>query len=933
MTDLKPEQRAREWIDRKLEDAGWKVINRDEYAPGMTAVAVREAAMRGGLEADYLLLINGKAAAVLEAKREEISLSNPHLIAQAENYTKQVKPWYPTWLLPLPFVYLSNGKEIAFKDCRKPNAKYEIITKFPRPWDLVRRLHLGEFDGLLYLSPKGLRKCQYEALNNLEASFKDGKRRAVMVLATGSGKTFTACMMAYRMLSFTPMKHVLFLVDRNNLGTAAATELKTFKLTESGKPLSEIFWVEQLTNRPIDPRTRIVVSTIQRLYSLLTGNTDSYSEEDEDAGMGHHEGDVVELPANPTLPPDFFDLIIIDECHRSIYSDWQKVLTYFNRARLVGMTATPIPETLAFFDNNRVANYTYEQSVLDDVNVSFRIYRIKTELTEEGGTIETGDKLEVTNRLDAKRHQQVAIEERAFSKADLNRRVVVRDQIRKVLQEYKDAVYTQFYPEREPNFDYLPKTLIFALSDAHAQLIVEVAKEVFNRTDDHFVQKITYSIGNSNERIKQFRYDVNFRIAVTVTLVATGTDVRPLEVLIFFNDVHSETLYAQMKGRGCRTITPSQLQAVTPNAKSKELFYIVDAVGVTESEKYVPSLDGNDGPHPINPTLEALFEQMALGHLPDDYFHLLASKLSCIGNRADPEDLQEYAEFSPISPLTWAKTIMDALDKGNLPPFVSASHENRERMAVVHDLLTNIPARKKLVEIAKGYVKEILGKTDSVVSAGFSMENAKASTMAFEEYVRAHRDDIEALRLIYNEESGKITRAAIDDLAKYLSMSLPGFHVGRLWNDYALICPDKVTPLRSDQQAVTDLIQLVRYAFNMIDSLYTLTSLTAQRFELWCGQVQRSITTEQKELFRKIAFYIAQNGSCELKGLIQIMPVSFASAVRRTQRIKNSSLLTNSSSRQHKKWLKPKSPKHPSSKRSGNWPTSWPVLESGSPTT
>ena len=168
MTNLKPEERAREWIDRKLEDAGWKVINRDEYAPGMTAVAVRETAMRGGLEADYLLLINGKAAAVLEAKREEISLSNPHLIAQAENYTKQVKPWYPTWVLPLPFVYLSNGKEIAFKDCLKPNAKYEIITKFPRPWDLVRRLQLGEFDGLPYLSPKGLRKCQYEAVNNLE---------------------------------------------------------------------------------------------------------------------------------------------------------------------------------------------------------------------------------------------------------------------------------------------------------------------------------------------------------------------------------------------------------------------------------------------------------------------------------------------------------------------------------------------------------------------------------------------------------------------------------------------------------------------------------------------------------------------------------------------------------------------------------------------
>ena len=242
MTQLKPEEQARQWIDRKLEDAGWQVINRDEYAPGMTAVAIREAGMRGGLEADYLLLINGKAAAVLEAKREEIALDNPHLIAQAENYTKQVQPWYPTWELPLPFVYLSNGKEIALKDCRQADAKYITVQKFMRPWDLARQLNLGEFDGLPYLSPKGLRACQFEALTNLEQSFKEGKRRAVMVLATGSGKTFTACMMAYRMLAYTPMKRVLFLVDRNNLGTAATTALQTFKLTESGKPLSEIFW-------------------------------------------------------------------------------------------------------------------------------------------------------------------------------------------------------------------------------------------------------------------------------------------------------------------------------------------------------------------------------------------------------------------------------------------------------------------------------------------------------------------------------------------------------------------------------------------------------------------------------------------------------------------------------------------------------------------
>ena len=236
MTDLKPEERARQWIDRKLEDAGWQVINRDEFAPGMTAVAVREAAMMHGLEADYLLLLNGKAAGVLEAKREEISLENPHLAAQAENYARQVKPWYPAWALPLPFVYLSNGKEIAFKDLRKPEDGYRILKRFPRPWDLAQKLDIDEFGGLPFLSPKGLRACQFEALTNLEDSFRAGKRRALMILATGSGKTFTACMLAYRMLAYTPMKRVLFLVDRNNLGVAAQTALKSFALTEGGSP-------------------------------------------------------------------------------------------------------------------------------------------------------------------------------------------------------------------------------------------------------------------------------------------------------------------------------------------------------------------------------------------------------------------------------------------------------------------------------------------------------------------------------------------------------------------------------------------------------------------------------------------------------------------------------------------------------------------------
>lgn len=879
MTELKPEERARQWIDRKLEESGWQVINRDEYVPGMSAVAVREAAMKGRLEADYLLLLNGKAAAVLEAKREEISLDNPNLIAQAENYTRRVHDWCPAWQRPLPFVYLSNGKAIAVKDCREPDAEYQIVKKFHRPWDLKRALNLGEFDGLPYLSPEGLRTCVRESVLGIEASFKQGKRRALLNLATGSGKTWIACLLTYRYLAYTPAKRVLFLVDRNNLKDKTVREYSQFNLTESGNAISDIFSVKELTNRPLDPRTRIVVSTIQGLYSQLSGKHDAYSAEDEDAGLGHKEGDVVELPENPNLPSDFFDLIIIDECHRSIYSDWQKVLTYFKTARLVGLTATPIPETLAFFDNNVVYNYSFEQSVLDGVNVDARIYRIKTTLTEEGGEIAVGDTLSVTSRKDQKTYDQKAIVDRNFQKTQLNREYIVRDQIRKVLQEYKDIVYTRLYPDREPNFDYLPKTLIFAVSELNARMIVEVAKEVFGRTDDKFVQRITYSVENSNQLISSFENDVDFRIAVTVTLVATGTDVKPLECLIFFNDVHSEVLYKQMKGRGCRTIENSKLRAVTPNALSKDLFYVIDAVGVTESEKYIPALD-DENKKPLNPSLEILLEKMSHNYLPDDYFQLLASKLSCIARRTDPEELQDFAEVSPVSPHDWAARIMKVLEEGKLPPFMSVDDDNTERMDVIRDLITNVKARRKLIEIAKGYVKEIVNKEDEIISSGFSFEEAHASTSAFEEYVNSHRDEIEALRLIYNNELGKLSRKVIEDLTRRLEEGIPGFHMGRLWSDYALLQPEKVKSNKGQQKAVTDLIQLVRFAYKMIDSLYSLTSYSAQRFELWYGQAQRSLSDDQKALFREIASYVAQNGACDFNFFWKVQPDYATSMLR-----------------------------------------------------
>ena len=442
------------------------------------------------------------------------------------------------------------------------------------------------YAGLPTLQKKGLRDCQYEAISELEYSFRTGQNRALLVLATGAGKTYTACMASYRFLAYTPMKRILFLVDRNNLGKQAEGEFGMFRLTENGDPFNTIYTVNRLKSNKVPSESNVVISTIQRLFSLLTGQeiVDN-DDDDEDDATGE-----VELPGNIQLPPDFFDLIIIDECHRSIYGNWRKVLEYFNTAKMIGLTATPVPETMAFFNNNRVVNYTLERSIVDGVNVDARIYRIKTEATENGGAILKGDKLKRVTRYTGEVESIKNEETRNYTKTELNRSIINPAQIKLVLETYRDAVYTEMFtdPQREANMDYLPKTLIFALNEIHATNIVRIAKEVFGRKDDKFVQKITYSSGDSNELIRQFRNDKEFRIAVTCTLVATGTDVKPLEVVMFMRDVASEPLYIQMKGRGVRTIGDDQLRNVTPNAFSKDCYFLVDAVGVTESHKTVP---------------------------------------------------------------------------------------------------------------------------------------------------------------------------------------------------------------------------------------------------------------------------------------------------------------------------------------------------------
>ncbi len=863
---MTPEEKARIKIDQWFADAGWEVINRDEYEPTSTAVAIREGLLKDNLEADYFLFINGKAVGVLEAKREETDAFSSIVCEQAALYARSVPNIYQTYQKPLPFIFTSNGKELYFCDFREQDHYFKQIMTIPTPHELVKKLGINDyFAGLPILRKKGLRDCQYEAITELEKSFRSGQKRALMVLATGAGKTYTACLAAYRMLSYTPMRRVLFLVDRNNLGKQAEGEFGTFRLTENGEAFNTIFTVNRLRSSSIPSDSNVVISTIQRLFSFLKGETIEDNDDDDE----NEPAEEVILPPNLDLPHDYFDMIIIDECHRSIYKNWRKVLEYFDTARLVGLTATPIPETMAFFNNNRIVNYTLEKSIVDGVNVDCRVYRIKTQVTETGGAILEGEKFKEETRYTGEVKTVSSKETKTYTNKELNRSIINPAQIKLILSTYRDVVYTELFndPQREPNMDYLPKTLIFALNEAHATNIVQIAKEVFGRTDDRFVQKITYSAGDSNELIRQFRNDKDFRIAVTCTLVATGTDVKPLEVVMFMRDVESLPLYIQMKGRGVRTIGDEQLRNVTPNAFSKDCFYLVDAVGVTEHEKTIPTATDESTTKII--TLKELLERISHGYFPDEYLKRLAATLARIYNKADDSQRKEFARLSHDDMKELSARIYDALEKGTLPPFVSTEKPNLERKGLVSPLANHADARRYLLILAAGFVNTLMPGEDTLISKGFSIEEAKCTTEAFEEFCRENADEIEALRIIYNNEGEPITYSMLKDLEHKLKMANNHFAPKQIWNSYTILSPSKVkrSTTKEESDALTNIIQLVRFAFRQIDRLESVVTTSKQYFNLWLGQNQREITDKQRKVISRIVDYIASNGACTVRDI------------------------------------------------------------------
>ena len=654
---------------------------------------------------------------------------------------------------------------------------------------------------------------------------------------------------------------MLFLVDRNNLGRQTLKEFQAFRPSDDNRLFTNLHLVQHLQSNVINPDTEVVITTIQRLYSMLKGETEFSESNEETSAYEIPALEQVQVTYNPAIPPEFFDVIITDECHRSIYGLWRQVLEYFD-AFLIGLTATPSKQTLGYFNQNLVAEYPYERSVADNVNVGYDIYRIKTEISEKGGKVEAGYTIPKIDRQTRRKMYETLDEDLTYSPEQLDRAVTSVNQIRTVLETYKQQVFVSLFPERAQDPSWLPKTLIFAKDDTHAENIVRIAREVFGQGND-FCKKITYNVSGvkPEELISEFRNSPAFRIAVTVDMIATGTDVKPLEVLIFMRDVHSELYYEQMKGRGCRTIPLADLRAVTPNAVCKSKFILIDAVGVTESKKSVPPPLERKKSVPF----KKLLEEAALGKSDYDTLSSLAARISALEKSMDEDSQAQLQQTCNTTLKELANGLLDAIVPDKLSGKTAAEVEQIQDNAIRP--LTNPTLRGFLLDNARRaymYVDDI--SPDTLTHFAPTTDREKEIIASLKEFIEKHKDELTALSIIYHRSYGKqhLTYDGIKELADALKNNTPTLDIPVLWGAFMRLEPTKVVNTKRPEKMLTNVIQLVRFALGQDTKLEPFDKVATQRYNLWLGRMKQrgvAFTPQQLDWLGEIKNFIVYNSS------------------------------------------------------------------------
>ena len=878
MAGAEPEQRAREEIDRLLSQAGWVIQSRSETnLQAARGVAIREFPLKSGHgEADYLLFVDGKASGAIEAKPAGTTLTGVE--RQTEKYSKGLPDQLPCHSSPLPFLYESTGRETRFTNLLDPEPRSRELFHFHLPDSLAKwavqgrstlRARLRELPSL---KTEGLWPIQARAVANLETSLAQGRPRSLIQMATGSGKTVTAITSAYRLIKNGGAQRILFLVDRANLGRQALKEFQAYTTPDDGRKFTELYNVQLLTSNKIDPVASVVITTIQRLYSMLRGEAemDPALEEGSQFGpTGVLPREPVPINYNPAIPVEFFDFVIIDECHRSIYTLWRQVVEYFD-AFLIGLTATPSSQTFGFFKRNLVVEYHHEQAVADGVNVPFDVYQIKTRITQRGATVEAGQYVDKRDRETRAKRWEKLDDDLVYVGSQLDREVVAEDQLRTVVRTFREKLFTEIFPGRTE----VPKTLVYAKDDSHADDLVQVIREEFGKGND-FCQKITYrTTGVPPEQlIRDFRVSYHPRIAVTVDMIATGTDIRPIEIVWFMRAVKSRILFEQMKGRGVRVIDSTSLQQVTPDARAKTHFVIVDAVGACETELE----DSRPLEKKPGVSFEKLLEQAAFGASDADTVSSIANRLARLDRALEKDEKAKVREIAQKPLAEIVASLLKSLDPDEVARSAKEKHgENPTPMQLeevgkslrseaLQPLASSPHLRNHLIAAKRQSEQTIDTITaDEVLHAGFSAdakERAKATVASFAEFIEKNKDEIAALQAFFEQPRSR--RLRLEDVkAISEAMKEPPFNLtpGGVWDAYAQLEKDRVRGA-SNKRLLTDIVPLVRFTLNQEAALVPFQETVEERFERWIRN--KHFTPEQRRWLEDIRDHVA--GSLQIE--------------------------------------------------------------------
>ncbi len=848
---LAAEARARVLIDQQLADAGLvgaELTGRSTCSPARASRAASNAVATGHGRADYLLYVDQKVVGVIEAKPEGTPLSGVEW--QSAMYADGLPPDVKLAALTkdgrLPFVFEASGTETHFTNGFDPEPRARRIFNFPKAATLAKTLRgkdeehptwRGKVTAMPPLDTAPLRPAQIEAINGVEQSLREQRYdRSLVQMATGAGKTYAAVTLSYRLLKFGGFDRILFLVDRNNLAKQTMAEFENYRTPDDGRRFTELYNVNRLNRGPMPESTALAISTIQRVFKAL--RNEEVGESDDPELDGWVPNAPVTVAYNSDIPPETFDLIVVDEAHRSIYGQWRGVLEYFD-AHVVGLTATPGKQTFGFFKQNLVSEYTYPQSVADNVNVDFDIYRIKTQISDQGSTIEAGTVVPKVDRRTRAQRYEALDEDLEYTSGQLDRAVTATDQIRTVLETFRDKLFTEIFPGRST----VPKTLIFAKDDAHAEEIVTQVREVFGKGND-FAAKITYTARNADQQLAAFRTSPALRIAVTVDMIATGTDVKPLECVFFMRDVRSPQYFEQMKGRGARTIPSADFQAVTPDAKQKTRFVLIDAIGVTEHDFVEPPLNREK-----SVSLQKLLEKAANLTITEDETATLASRLAALEHQLTPDERTELDSVAGGSVRKVVRHLVDAVDPDRQAEAIEGAEDPdavRQQLIIdaVKPLASNPDLRARILELRRVHdrvVDEV--SADVLLDAYGVVDTSKATSVveSWRAYLDEHRAEITAIQLLTEAKERRISFSDIKELADRIARPPYNWTPDIIWNAYVALDPQFAA--KSDHHTLTDLVSLVRFTIGVDDKLVPYVERVKERYAAWLAQQEQAGVT------------------------------------------------------------------------------------------